>query len=204
MTDITGHWQAIYSTKNASEVSWFEDVPRTSLDVVERLTSSDSSVIDVGAGASHLVDHLIADGYADLTVLDVSEAALATTRLRLAASLVQPTFLVADITTWQPSRHYDLWHDRAVFHFMTDVRMQSGYVKAMSSAVKPGGHAVVSTFADDGPEQCSGLSVVRYDEASLAAQFASNFAAVESWRSTHVTPWRSEQRFIWVVLQRQP
>lgn len=204
MTDLREHWQNIYGTKDAAEVSWYEEVPRTSLEAIERLLPRDGSLIDVGAGASNLVDHLIADGYADITVLDVSEAALATTRLRLAASLVQPTFLVADITTWQPSRHYDLWHDRAVFHFMTDVRMQSGYVKAMSSAVKPGGHAVVSTFADDGPEQCSGLSVVRYDEASLAAQFASDFTVVESWRSTHVTPWRSEQRFIWVVLKRQP
>jgi len=203
MGDIESHWQKIYESKDPTEVSWFEAVPRTSLDVIERFVHPNDSIIDIGAGASQLADHLLADGFSDVTVLDVSDAALANTRRRLASATVQPTFVTADVTTWHPARTFELWHDRAVFHFMTTEHMRGGYKAAMADAVRPGGVAVVATFADDGPEQCSGLSIVRHTEATLAAQFSDDFEVVESWRSAHTTPWGAEQRFVWVVLRRR-
>ena len=203
MSDIEHHWQKIYQTKDPVEVSWFEEVPHTSLEVIERYAHRNSSIIDVGAGASSLVDHLIASGFIDVTVLDVSDAALANTRNRLESSVIQPTFVTADVTNWEPSRTYDLWHDRAVFHFMTDESMRHQYTVAMTAAVRPGGVAVVATFADDGPEQCSGLTVERHSEKTLAAEFEEGFSLIESWRSSHITPWGSEQRFVWVVFRRR-
>ena len=202
-SDTRDHWQSIYVAKEPGDVSWYEPVPRTSLKVIEKHVGHDGSIIDVGAGASSLVDYLIADGYADVTVLDVSDAALENTRRRLETSSVGPAYVVADLTRWKPGRTFDLWHDRAVFHFMTDARMQAAYAGAMADAVNPGGHAMVATFSVDGPEQCSGLTVVRHDEASLAARFVADFTLVESWRSTHTTPWHAEQSFVWVVLQRR-
>lgn len=203
MTDTSEHWQSVYQSKAATDVSWFESVPETSLTLVQSVSDSSCSVIDVGAGAAYLVDNLRRIGYHDLVALDISATALDKVRTRFEADPEPPTFVVADITSWSPDRRFDVWHDRAVFHFMVTKEMRDGYKRAINAALSPGAHAIVATFALDGPEQCSGITVSRYSEVNLAAEFADNFGLVNSAQSSHTTPWDSEQRFNWVVLRKK-
>lgn len=202
-TNSATHWNGIYESKTADQTSWYERVPSVSRDMIESHTSPTDSIIDVGAGSSFLADTLLSDGYSDLTVLDVSSAALQTVKDRFIAAPIAPEFIVTDITRWQPARSYHLWHDRAVFHFMVTDEMRSGYRAAMTAAVTPGGHAIIGTFALDGPEQCSGISVVRYSAAALAEQFADSFDLIDSATQMHSTPWGVDQRFVWVTMRRQ-
>jgi len=197
--NTTSHWTQIYQTKAAHEVSWYQDRPDVSLALIEQAQMArEAAIIDVGAGASTLVDHLIANGYTDITLLDLSEAALNTARARLGAAAVQLTWLVGDITSIAlPQQRYDLWHDRAVFHFLTDRVQREQYVGQVRHAVKPGGHVIMATFAPDGPEQCSGLTTARYDAQTLHSIFGSGFELVSSTQEAHVTPWGSEQKFVY-------
>jgi SAM-dependent methyltransferase len=190
------HWQSVYTTKGEREVSWFQERPDLSLDLIaEAGGARRASVIDIGGGASRLPDALLERGYSDVTVLDVSEAALATSRARLGALAGKIDWIAADVTTWEPARHFDVWHDRAVLHFLTEAADRKAYVERLTKALRPGGRAIIGTFALDGPEKCSGLPVVRYDAAGLADLLGVPFELQASRRHEHATPWGSLQRF---------
>ncbi|WP_284535525.1 class I SAM-dependent methyltransferase [Nocardioides sp. T2.26MG-1] len=199
------HWDDVYSSKAADETSWYQQRPATSLrllsDAVASTGGRPGSVVDVGAGTSSLVDELLAAGWAPVTVLDVSAAALATTRARLPEG-AEVRYVVSDIVAWQPDGAFDAWHDRAVFHFLTEDAQQARYVAAATDAVRPGGVLVIGTFGPGGPEQCSGLPVARHDVASLRARFAPDFEVLAGEVEVHRTPWGSEQQFTWATLRR--
>ena len=203
MSGTSAHWEDVYGAKAVTDLSWFESEPTVSLDMIGRFAGPGASVIDIGAGASLLADRLIARGHTDVAVLDVSSKALETVRDRFAGAHDSPQFVVADVTTWQPPRTWDVWHDRAVFHFMVTQEMRDGYVRAMAAAVRPGGHAIVATFSPEGPEQCSGIPVVRHSADDLAARFSGAFDLVEHASHVHTTPWGADQSFTWVVLRRR-
>lgn len=196
MSDRATHWDHVYATKGEAEVSWFQDSPATSLDLI-RAANPDhgATIIDIGGGASRLVDALLQDGYRDVAVLDLSANALDAAKKRIggAASIVD--WIVADATTWRPAKTYDVWHDRAAFHFLTDPHDRAAYVERLRSALTPGGQVVIGTFAPDGPEKCSGLPVQRHDSTSLAAELGPEFDLVETRSETHHTPWNSTQAF---------
>jgi 2-polyprenyl-3-methyl-5-hydroxy-6-metoxy-1,4-benzoquinol methylase len=194
------HWEKVYRTKAPDQVSWFRPHLETSLALIERATGGnrDASIIDVGGGASTLVDDLIERGYQNLTVLDISQSAIefAQGRLREAASIVQ--WLRADVTqSTLPARSYDVWHDRAVFHFLTTREDRIAYVRNVASAVRPGGHVIVSTFGAAGPLRCSGLDVVRYDADGLHDEFGARFRLEYSSEEMHETPFGTHQQFLY-------
>ncbi|WP_256805448.1 MULTISPECIES: trans-aconitate 2-methyltransferase [unclassified Bradyrhizobium] len=196
MSDRTTHWDTVYATKGEAEVSWFQDSPAISLEMIRAANPDhDAVIIDIGGGASRLVDALLQDGYRTLAVLDLSANALqkAKTRIGQAASTVD--WIVADATAWRPTKTYDVWHDRAAFHFLTDPRDRAAYVERLRSAIAPGGHVIIATFALDGPEKCSGLPVQRHDSASLSAELGRDFELVEVRSEIHHTPWQSTQAF---------
>lgn len=206
MPNRTAHWDSVYTTKSPSDRSWTEVVPEESLHFIERAAVDvDEAIIDIGGGASLLVDSLVESGYRDVTVLDIAETALTETRERMAEkqSSSDVSFVRADITQWKPKKTYALWHDRAVFHFLTDKNDQATYVALASASVKPGGHVLLATFAPHGPESCSGLPVQRWSVDELAKLFSNSFTLVESTTATHVTPWGGEQPFTWVLLRRK-
>jgi trans-aconitate methyltransferase len=190
------HWENVYTTKGENEVSWFEDSPTISLDLIRSTgVSTGASIIDIGGGASRLVDALINAGFPAVTVLDLSKKALATAKTRLGSLGEKVRWVVADVTTWEPSETYDVWHDRAAFHFLTGPKDRAAYAERVSKAVRPGGHVIIGTFAPDGPERCSGLQVVRHDATSLGEMLGSEFALTESRPHVHQTPWGATQRF---------
>jgi trans-aconitate methyltransferase len=198
------HWQGVYASKRPDEVSWFQQMPTTSLELMRAAgTTPASSIIDVGGGASRLVDVLLAEGYRALAVLDVSTAALAASQSRLgrAASLV--SWITADVTTWEPHQTYDLWHDRAAFHFFTEAADRAAYVRCLKATLNSGGHAIIATFAPDGPERCSGLPVVRQDGASLAAVLGEDFELLQTVRHAHRTPTGATQNFQFSLFRRR-
>jgi ubiquinone/menaquinone biosynthesis C-methylase UbiE len=172
------HWEKVYTTKSTDAVSWFQPHADVSLDLIKTTGAGlDAAIIDVGGGASTLVDDLLANGYTDLTVLDLSAAALAAARSRLGTRAAAVKWMEADITRAQlPANRYDIWHDRAVFHFLTAAKDRAAYVQAVFRAVKPGGHVIVATFAEDGPDKCSGLPVMRYRADQLHHEFGESFA----------------------------
>jgi SAM-dependent methyltransferase len=201
---LRAHWEKIYTSKGENEVSWFQENPLPSLDLIAKAgATAASAVIDVGGGASRLVDALIENGFRHATVLDLSEAALAAAKARLGGRADQVQWLVADVTVWEPpAAAYDLWHDRATFHFLTEERDRAAYVARLTKAVKPGGHAIIATFAPDGPERCSGLPVARYDAQSLGRAVGDAFELVETLRHEHKTPRGAEQRFQFSLFRR--
>lgn len=195
-------WDAAYSQKGEAGVSWYEERPTFSIELAEKFVSiPHPSVIDIGGGASRFVDAGLHEGWA-MTVLDISAQAIEAARLRLGASAGAVEWIVADVTTWQPDNAYDIWHDRAAFHFLTDHRDRQAYVERLRTALKPGGHAIIASFAPDGSERCSGLSVERYDEEKLVDAVGEGFRLIESHRRLHRTPWGAEQSFQYTVLQR--
>ena len=198
MTDKNrqSHWENVYASKGEAEVSWFQETPALSLELMELVGAApDSAIVDIGGGASRLVDALVGRGFSDLTVLDLSAAALAAARKRVGSKSGQVTWIRADITEWEPSRTYDIWHDRAAFHFLTNRADQAAYVARLQRALRQGGHAIIGTFAPDGPEKCSGLPVARHDAASLQEVLGPGFALVDSRRHNHLTPSGATQRF---------
>lgn len=197
------HWERVYTDKDPEAVSWYTATPEASLAQIRAAgIGRDAAVIDVGAGASTLVDHLLRDGFTDLTILDVSEAALNHARRRLAGAAGRVAWIAADVLAWAPERAFDLWHDRAVFHFLTEPGDRRAYVANLSRAVAPGGQVVLATFAPDGPERCSGLPVQRHDPASLARELGANWHLVDSRRDDHVTPGGAVQRFVTARFRR--
>jgi trans-aconitate methyltransferase len=196
MSDRSSHWEHVYATKGEAEVSWFQDSPAISLAMIRAATADhDAAIIDIGGGASRLVDALLQQGYRDVAVLDLSANALDATKKRLGGTASMVDWIVADATTWQPAKTYEVWHDRAAFHFLTDPRDRAAYVARLRSAVAPGGHVIIATFAPDGPEKCSGLPVQRHDSASLAAELGPEFGLIETRSEVHHTPWDSTQAF---------
>lgn len=197
--NLRTHWDTVFRTKAATDVSWYQEHAVQSLDFIRRAgVPRTGRIIDVGGGASTLVDDLLADGYSDITVADISPVALEVARRRLGSLADRVTWLVADITCAPIAEDsYDIWHDRAVFHFLTRNADRAHYVAQVRRAVKSGGHVMVATFATDGPDECSGLPVIRYTPASLHAEFGNDFVLTESVRETHITPSGDEQRFVY-------
>jgi SAM-dependent methyltransferase len=193
------HWEKVYQTKPADTVSWFQEHAERSLALIRSISDNKSaSIIDVGGGASTLVDDLLTDGYADLSVLDLSSEALTVARNRLGFKGERVQWIVGDICKLDlPAQAYDIWHDRAVFHFLTDPADRHAYVNQVMKAVKPGGHVIVATFAPDGPEKCSGLPVQRYSPDGLHGEFGPAFELVEHASEAHKTPMGNIQHFIY-------
>jgi SAM-dependent methyltransferase len=202
--DRKQHWDNVYGGKPAQLNSWYQAVPGISLSMIANSgLGHDASLIDIGGGASLLVDHLLDLGYRDLTVLDVSRAAMAQARERLArrASLVH--WIEADVTRHAPDRLFDLWHDRAAFHFLTAKADRSRYVMALRNSLAPEGQAIISTFAPSGPAQCSGLDIVRYDGTQLSEQLGPEFSLEEQEEESHLTPAKREQAFNYFRFRRR-
>jgi trans-aconitate methyltransferase len=198
------HWEKVYTTKGDNQLSWFQETPAASLELIELVGAIQSSaIIDIGGGASRLVDSLVSRGYEDMTVLDLSAAALASVRSRIGDKANRVTWIIADVTIWEPSRTYDVWHDRAAFHFLTDPNDQAAYVARLRRALRVGGHAIVATFAPDGPERCSGLMVSRYDAKTLAATLGEGFELIDTRRHEHTTPWGAVQKFQFSTFRRE-
>jgi len=196
MSDRTTHWDNVYATKGEAEVSWFQDSPAISLQMIRAANPDhDASIVDIGGGASRLVDVLLQDGYRHLAVLDLSAKALDAAKKRVGAAASTVDWIVTDATTWRPAKTYDIWHDRAAFHFLTDPNDRAAYVERLRTAVAPGGQVIIATFAPDGPEKCSGLPVQRHDSASLSTELGPEFELVETRSETHHTPWQSTQAF---------
>ncbi|RLK31510.1 class I SAM-dependent methyltransferase [Cupriavidus plantarum] len=193
------HWEQVYAAKSPTDVSWYQPRATLSLGLIQRIgTGPDAAIIDVGGGASTLTDDLIGLGYHNLSVLDLSGEALAVARRRLGPKSERVNWVEADVTSANlPERFFDVWHDRAVFHFLTDEADRRTYVEQVVRAVKPGGHVIVATFAPDGPAQCSGLPVVQYDADSLHGEFGPAFELVEHDEEAHVTPAGRVQHFIY-------
>jgi 2-polyprenyl-3-methyl-5-hydroxy-6-metoxy-1,4-benzoquinol methylase len=196
------HWRKVYTEKQPDAVSWYQATPAPSLAALDRFGAGpEQALIDIGGGASTLVDALLERGWRDVTVLDIAAPALAAAQARLGELAAEVTWEVADITTWQPQRRYDVWHDRAVFHFLTAAEQRAAYLRAMAQGLAPGGLAIIATFALDGPEKCSGLPVERYDADKLERTLGDGFRLEASWREEHLTPWGASQVFTWCVLR---
>jgi 2-polyprenyl-3-methyl-5-hydroxy-6-metoxy-1,4-benzoquinol methylase len=197
--DVRTHWDKIYRTKAPDQVSWYRPHLEISAALVKRAAGDrTSSIIDVGGGESTLVDDLLEQGFQNITVLDVSEAAIDVNKARLGGRARGVHWVVADITEveLEPGA-YDVWHDRAVFHFLTAQEQRTAYVQQVSQSVKPGGYVIVSTFGPEGPTKCSGLDVVRYDADSLHNEFGARFRLVESSKEVHQTPFGTTQQFLY-------
>jgi 2-polyprenyl-3-methyl-5-hydroxy-6-metoxy-1,4-benzoquinol methylase len=199
LVDVKNHWEKVYTTKAPDAVSWYRPHLEKSLELIELASSGRStSIIDVGGGESTLVDDLLLRGYKNITVLDVSETAIEMTKRRLGSSAEQVRWIVADVAEVELEEgQYDLWHDRAVFHFLTVPERRVAYVKQVLRAVKAGGHIIISTFGPEGPTKCSGLGVMRYDAVSLHGEFGSHFRLVESSEEQHQTPFGTTQQFLY-------
>lgn len=199
--DVQTHWEKIYSEKAPNAVSWYRAHLETSLELIERAASNVSaSIIDVGGGESTLADDLLARGYHNITVLDVSQTAIDVNKGRLGAASDRIHWLVADIAkAGLLPNAYDVWHDRAVFHFLTTMDERMAYVRQVAKAVKPGGHVLVSTFGPEGPTKCSGLDVVRYDAKSLHKEFGVRFRLLDSFKELHRTPFGISQQFLYCL-----
>ena len=198
------HWEEIYSKRAPDAVSWFQPHAETSLRLIQQAAAGPlARVIDVGGGASTLIDDLLAANFVQPTVLDLSGAAIAKTRQRLGKRSDDAQWIEADITQVDlPAQAYDVWHDRAVFHFLTDAADRAAYVRTVLHAVKPGGHVIVATFAEDGPLQCSGLPVVRYQPGQLHAEFGQPFELVAHEKEAHQTPGGAVQQFVYCFCRR--
>jgi SAM-dependent methyltransferase len=197
------HWDAAYARRGVTGVSWYQPVPRVSLELIEALrTPPDAAVVDIGGGASRLVDCLVDRGFTDVTVLDISASVLEEVRRRLGDPSV--SLLHEDLLDWQPDRHYDLWHDRAVFHFLVGEADRRTYLGRLQAVLRPGGSVILGTFALDGPEVCSGLPVARYSGDDLSQLLGSAFEPVETRREVHTTPRGVAQPFTWVAGRFRP
>ncbi|ORE90754.1 class I SAM-dependent methyltransferase [Aurantimonas sp. 22II-16-19i] len=195
MEEIPNRWEGVYRVKEEAETSWFEDRPRVSLDLIGATgAEKDAAIVDVGAGSSRLVDCLLERGYRRITVLDLSETALARTRARLPGE-APVDWVVENVLDWKPNQRFGIWHDRAAFHFLTETVDQDDYLRVMDGALLLGGHAIIGTFAPDGPTSCSGLPVARYDAALLSERLGAGYQLVKSVNYEHRTPWGSVQRF---------
>jgi hypothetical protein len=202
--DRKTHWERVYSTKAETGVSWYQDEPRLSLELIEAVAPAEGGrIIDVGGGASVLVDRLLDLPFGEIAVLDIAETALGKARARLGQRAERVRWVVADVTERPELGIFDIWHDRAVFHFLTDAEDRRSYVELAQETVPEGGHLIIATFADDGPNRCSDLDVCHYNARSLASELGEGFSLVREARETHTTPWSSSQPFFYGVFTRQ-
>lgn len=198
------HWENIYHNKSPLEVSWFQKEPELSLLLIHNTgLSTDATIIDVGGGASLLVDRLFEHGFRHLAVLDISETALNQAKQRLGPIAEQIEWFEADVTTFVPPHRYDIWHDRAVFHFLTDAVDRKQYVKTLKQTLKPAGNLILAAFAIGGPTKCSGLDIVQYDHEKLARELGDGFTLAEQASEIHITPANQEQRFAYFRFIKQ-
>ncbi len=201
--DRKQHWSDVYSKRAADRASWHQLRPALSLELIDRAgVDPKAGAIDVGGGTSTLVDELLEQGFANLAVLDVAGPALELARARLDDRADRVQWIEADVTEFEPARQWGLWHDRAVFHFLTDASNRKAYRRALEAGVAPGGFAVISAFSLEGPERCSGLDVVRYSPESLADELGAAFELVESRDEVHMTPTGAEQAFVYCLFRR--
>lgn len=199
------HWETVYLNKAVEEVSWYRPHLEVSLRLIaDSAPSASSAIIDVGGGEATLVDDLVAQGYSDVTVLDISPAAIDVAKSRLGMSAAAVHWITGDITAveLEPAR-YDVWHDRAVFHFLTSAGDRAAYVRQIARSVRPGGHVIVAAFGPDGPDKCSGLDVVRYDAEHLHGEFGPKFRLLDSVRELHETPWGTHQQFMYCLCRME-
>ncbi len=208
LTPRQAHWEGVYTSRDETSVSWFQDNPEHSLELIERACAAngkgrESDIVDIGGGASRLADRLLERGFVRVTMLDLSQAALDLASLRIGRRASEVQWITADVTEWNPSQCFDIWHDRAAFHFLVDAADRAAYVTRMTEALRVGGHAIIATFAPDGPDQCSGLPVNRYDGEGLARELGDSFTLVESRRHDHTTPKNATQRFQFSLFRRR-
>jgi len=195
------HWEHVYETKTPNEVSWTQTVPQTSLNFIRGLNiSKDAKIIDIGGGDSNLVDHLLDDGYKNISVLDISEAALNRAKARLGSKADLVTWIVSEITEFKPSETYDVWHDRAAFHFLTTPQQISSYISITREAVSR--NLIIGTFSENGPEKCSGLPVNRYAESQLEQVMSNDFKKIACINEDHITPFNTVQNFTFCCFKR--
>ena len=205
MFDRKKHWGDVYQEKSPLEVSWYQKEPKLSLELIRSTNvASNDAIIDVGGGTSVLVDYLSKESFTNLTVLDISENAIAISKKRLGDMAKSIEWVVSDITQFDTSQKFSLWHDRALFHFLTDPSDRKIYVKALIKAIRTEGHLIIATFAIGGPEKCSGLEIVQYDSEKMIAELGDNFSLVDERKEIHITPANKEQEFIFFHFLRVP
>lgn len=196
MPSTKEHWDQVFATKSDQEKSWYEEFPYTSLSLMQHLgVSRDAAIIDIGGGDSHFVDALLSKGYTNLSVLDISEKALGNAKARLGKSALQVNWILSDILDFHPPTVYDLWHDRAVFHFITQEASIQAYLDKAFHALKKGGHFILATFSEKGPEKCSGLPVSRYSPQKMMTLLAPYFQKIKCVEDVHKTPFHTVQSF---------
>ncbi|MGR3570469.1 class I SAM-dependent methyltransferase [Brevirhabdus sp.] len=201
--DKDTHWNTVYTSKDEDELSWFQQAPQPSLDMIlAHRDAAAQGVVDIGAGASRLVDALLDEGLEDITLVDLAEHGLATTRARLRERGALPRYVVADATQWTPARRFGLWHDRAAFHFLTTPEAQAAYLEALRLGTGAGAIVIIATFAEDGPERCSGLPVQRYSPETLSARLGAGYDLIDSRAVGHHTPSDATQKFQYSVFRR--
>ncbi len=201
--DKKRHWENIYENRPPDEVSWFQDTPATSLEFVKKVKlPKTANIIDVGGGESFLVDYLLEQGYKNITVLDISDAAIRHARQRVGENAKHVKWIVTDVVNFEPEGKYDFWHDRATFHFLTGEDEIQKYKSIVRDCIKPKGHVVIGTFSDIGPQRCSGLEIHQYSEDLMANQFSSDFKKIECRRIDHVTPYNTIQNFLFCLFKK--
>lgn len=195
------HWETVYETKNPEQVSWTQEVPKTSLDFINSFgLNKNAKIIDIGGGDSQLVDHLLNEGFNNITVLDISSKALEKAKIRLGEKADAVTWIVSDITDFQPQTTYDVWHDRAAFHFLTTADQIETYIKTASDSVT--GFLTIGTFSDHGPKKCSGLDIKQYNEEELTVLLNSSFEKIKCITEDHTTPFETKQNFLFCSFKK--
>ena len=197
------HWENIYQTKELTEVSWYQPTPKTSLDYISKFDiPTDAKIIDVGGGDSFLVDHLLELGYHDITVLDISAAAIERAKQRLGKRVSEVKWIVADVSDFNPTEQYDFWHDRAAFHFLTDEQDITSYIETAHQNITPNGILVIGTFSEQGPTKCSGIDIKQYSEATMTDKFDKLFKKIDCFTTDHKTPSGSIQNFVFCSFRK--
>ena len=197
------HWENIYQTKQLNEVSWYQPVPQTSLDLISKYVKSfEAKIIDIGGGDSFLVDHLIELGYTNISVLDISEAAIERAKIRLGENANKVSWIVNDISKFEPTEKYDFWHDRAAFHFLTNKEEIQSYAQLVQASINSNGVLAIGTFSENGPLKCSGIEITQYTEDSLSNLFTNGFEKIESFLVDHPTPFDTVQNFVFGVFRK--
>lgn len=197
------HWENVYQTKELKDVSWFQQIPVTSLDLIKKLeVSTTAKVIDIGGGDSHLVDHLLDLGYRHLTVLDISASAIDRAKQRLGERAKDVQWIVADAASFKPTEKYDLWHDRAAFHFLTDDTEISNYIETAHQSLNPSGILLIGTFSEQGPKKCSGIEIKQYSEKTMTERIEPKFEKINCITVDHQTPFDTIQNFVFCSFRR--
>lgn len=202
--DNKAHWENIYATKELTNVSWYQPVPKTSLEFIEQANlAKTAKIIDVGGGDSFLADHLLEAGYTDITVLDISEKALERAKARLGEKAARVKWIVSDASAFVPTEMYDCWHDRAAFHFLTEEQDIARYMNVLSTGIKSGGTLILGTFSENGPTKCSGIPIKQYSEASMIARLSDHFEQIVCKTVDHPTPFNTVQHFVFCSFTRK-